>query len=465
MLVYNTDMKSHANPNLQKLQKSPHFTDNIEHAQPHDHMTFKDLREGPVDIEMGGVRLQVIKPERDMIEGKQDQWSSFNPAIPYYLVDPAGLDFENDKGYKALRDDESIILGREDEFKGRFDFTDAVSRKQVQIERSGDYLYVEDLGSTNGTYIGRSVLRSFGVNEPLAREKPEQAKRERFNPPVVAEHEKGERLSVKMQVYSIANEHHPERNEDNKFIDTLAGSAGVFDGVGGHFGSEIASAVAAKSVQESLQDAPQTLSVKDGQNLVESALRKARADIVAEATDGRQISTTATIAKVLKNEQGNPYVAIASIADSRAYLLRNNKLSMLTLDESLAIAMAGTEKEKIARQEKFANVTDISQLNKEEYSAYRRRNQILSLLGSGKNDELEEVQTTFVDIEPGDKILLTSDGVHDNLTTSEIQAIMTSSAGHKASELASAAQQRSREDHLRAKPDDMTAAILSFENN
>lgn len=461
MLVYNVFMKPNGNLDLQKLKRSPYYSDNIEHAQPHDHVTYRNLSEGPIDIEMGDTRLQVINPKRDMIESKKDQWGNFNPEIPYYLVDPVELDFKNNRGYKALRDDETITLGREDEHKGRFDFSATVSRKQVQILRSGDYLIVEDLGSSNGTYIGRSVLRSFGVAEPFARNTPKQDNRAHVTPEA-AELEKGE-LGITMEVHSIASEHHPERNEDNKFIDVLAGSAGVFDGVGGHFGSEIASAIAATSVQESLQNTPQTLSVENGQNFVESALRKARADILAEAADGRQISTTATIAKLLKNEQGKPYVAIATIADSRAYLLRNNKLSMLTLDESLAIAMAGTEKEKVARQEKFANVTDKSQLNIEEYSAYRRQNVILSLLGSDKEDELEEVQTTFVDVEPGDKILLTSDGVHDNLTTNEIQAIMTSSAGDIANDLTSAAQKRSRENHLRAKPDDMTAAIMSFD--
>ncbi len=463
MLVYNVNMKPHGNPNLQKLQRSPHYTDNIEHAQPHDHVTFKDLSEGPIDIEMGDTHLQVINPKRDMIESKKDQWGNFNPTIAYYLVDPVRLDFANDKGYKALRDDEPITLGREDEYKGRFDFSSTVSRKQVQIERSGDHLFVEDLGSSNGTYIGRSVLRSFGVAEPFVRDIPKQDNKAHFIP-AVFEREKGE-LSVTMEVDSIACEHHPERNEDNKFIDATSGSAGVFDGVGGDFGSEVASTVAAQSVSESLRNTPDTLSVVDGQNLVETALRKAHADIVAEAADGRRISTTATIAKLLKSERGEPYVAIASIADSRAYLLRDSKLSMLTLDETLATALVQSQSGKISQQEKFSNTTHKSELSDEEYANYKRQGTITALLGTGGEGKLYDIQTTYVEVQPGDKILLTSDGVHDNLTTNEIQKIMTSLNSDTANELTIAAQRRSRENHLRAKADDMTAAIMSFDNN
>lgn len=456
-------MNPNGNPYLQKLKRNPNYTDNIEHAQPHDHVTYRDLSEGPIDIEMGGTRLKVIKPERDIIDAKKAEWTHFNPNIPYYLIDPENLDFKNDKGYKALRDDESIILGREDEYAGRFDFTSAVSRKQVQLLRSGDRLFVEDLGSTNGTYIGRSVLRGFGIEEPRMRNVPKQNKVASPQAQAFAEYEGGERLSVKMEVSSLANERHPERNEDNKFIDTVAGSAGVFDGVGGDFGSEVASAVAAQSVRESLRNTPDTLSIVDGKTIVENALRKAHADIIAEAAGVRRISTTATIAKLLKNEHGQPYVAIASVADSRAYLLRDGQLSMLTLDETLAAALVQSQSDKKAQQEKFSNTTRKSELSEEEYANFKRQSMITSLLGSGGEGELYDVQTTHVEIQSGDKILLTSDGVHDNLTTKEIQAIMTSASSDTTSELTSAAQRRSREPHIRAKADDMTAAIMSFD--
>ena len=59
------------------------------------------------------------------------------------------------------------------------------------------------------------------------------------------------------------------------------------------------------------------------------------------------------------------------------------------------------------------------------------------------------------DVEPGDIILATTDGIHDNLTRREIAEWTT------VKDLLAAALARSRDtDHPRAKPDDMTAVML-----
>src|SRR5712691_11397419 len=47
--------------------------------------------------------------------------------------------------------------------------------------------------------------------------------------------------------YSIANERHPDRNEDCLLIDEHTGLAAVFDGVGGSAAGEIASQTAARA--------------------------------------------------------------------------------------------------------------------------------------------------------------------------------------------------------------------------
>src|SRR5215469_4049864 len=49
---------------------------------------------------------------------------------------------------------------------------------------------------------------------------------------------------------TIANERHPERNEDSILIDMQTGLIGVFDGVGGSAAGEIASRTAAKATRQ-----------------------------------------------------------------------------------------------------------------------------------------------------------------------------------------------------------------------
>lgn len=65
-------------------------------------------------------------------------------------------------------------------------------------------------------------------------------------------------------------------------------------------------------------------------------------------------------------------------------------------------------------------------------------------------------------LRPGDKLILTSDGIHDNLTTDEMENCLRGNEQTEISRIVSSAEARSNSAHIRAKPDDMTAAILTF---
>jgi serine/threonine protein phosphatase PrpC len=56
-----------------------------------------------------------------------------------------------------------------------------------------------------------------------------------------------------------------------------------------------------------------------------------------------------------------------------------------------------------------------------------------------------------------------SDGVHDNLATTEMQDVAANVSFAKlADEMVANAQQRSRAEHFRSKADDITAAALMY---
>lgn len=413
-----------------------------------------DLTEGPVDVRVGDTLLQVLNPVRDLSAEELESWRGINLSIGYFVTDPATFDTRNDKGYKALRDGESIVLGRDNDHNGRFDFDDTISRSHVRITREGDTAYIEDLNSTNGTRVGYTALRSVGITQPNRQESTPR------NP---------ERLTMSSGASSLAHEKHPDRNEDSYFVNEHSQAAGVFDGVGGHSGSELASRVATESVDRSLRNNSGPKDIEDGMVLMETALRDANADIVREVDrrgSSRRVATTATIAQAFEDKRGRKYAAIASTGDSRAYLYRNGVIQMLTVDQSMSLMAAETTEQKFELQAKFSNVTDKSQLTDNEQYMYGLQNQIFGALGPGGDIDRSKIQTTYVYLNEGDRILLTSDGVHDNMTTYEIADILGKINNDKdtASQLTYASQRRSREKHthLRAKSDDMTAVVLSW---
>ena len=99
-----------------------------------------------------------------------------------------------------------------------------------------------------------------------------------------------------------------------------------------------------------------------------------------------------------------------------------------------------------------------------------RRNVIGSLLASDERSP-RQIDTQVIPVVRGMRFIVTSDGIHDNLTHDEIEALLAQP--HLEQTLISRALERSREAgykliddtqlwNFRAKADDMTVAILSL---
>ena len=99
-------------------------------------------------------------------------------------------------------------------------------------------------------------------------------------------------------------------------------------------------------------------------------------------------------------------VYIAGIGDSRAYRLRDNKLEQLTKDHSLADALL-----------------DAGTITKEELSTHKFKNVLYLYLGS-KDARSGPEDFRVLDVRPGDRFLLASDGLTGVVPDEELARVL-----------------------------------------
>jgi len=120
------------------------------------------------------------------------------------------------------------------------------------------------------------------------------------------------------------------RNEDSLLLDEPNGIVIVADGIGGHPADDVASAEAARAVQESLTS-PGSAS-GPGERMAE-AVHKANSTIweaALEEPEQAGMGTTVTALAVM----GEQWM-VGHVGDSRAYLFRDGRLERLTRDHTV----------------------------------------------------------------------------------------------------------------------------------
>ena len=175
----------------------------------------------------------------------------------------------------------------------------------------------------------------------------------------------------------------------------------VADGMGGHAAGEVAALVAIETLRDVFAEQP----TADG--LIE-ATRAANVNVISRAESDaatRGMGTTVCAAALVPSEDGSgESLVIVNVGDSRAYLLRDGELSQITEDHSVA--------DELMRA---------GQLSEAEAAVDRRRHVLTRVLG---------MDTTVVpdrfDIDPfrGDRVLLASDGLTNEVPDAEIASIL-----------------------------------------
>lgn len=199
----------------------------------------------------------------------------------------------------------------------------------------------------------------------------------------------------------------------------------VADGMGGHAGGEVASMVAVEALRAAFEQNP----TADG--LVEAVQQANRAVLERAAADAelRGMATTLT-ALALVDVDGEPRLVLVNLGDSRAYLLQQGELSQLTEDHSLV--------EELVRE---------GQMSPEEAAVHPQRHIVTRALGIGSVVEPDVWQ-----ILPyrGDRLLLCSDGLINEVTEPEIASVLRRETDPQAAsgELVSLARQHGGADNI-----------------
>jgi protein phosphatase len=198
----------------------------------------------------------------------------------------------------------------------------------------------------------------------------------------------------------------------------------VADGVGGADAGEVASQFASERVISHYVD--KNLNYGLGERLWR-AMQAANTDLrqmVAERGGDSRMATT-MVAAIF---QGNK-VIIGNVGDSRGYLWRNGRIRQITKDQSLV-----------------AKLVEEGAITEEEAFNHPRRNVILYSLGSEKEPRIDIFEETA---EPGDILLLCSDGLTRHVLDEEIQEKLTHQEPVRASRiLIDLANDRGGEDNI-----------------
>lgn len=276
---------------------------------------------------------------------------------------------------------------------------------------------------------------------------------------------------------SVPHEGHPYYNDDTVLLDRRRGLAAVFDGVGSGPG-QLASRTAARVIRrlwKRTQVQPELLRIPTDLELdvvLPQLFEEAHQQIVLEGTRCFQGSqgimrypaTTAalTLFGQLSDEHGYR-MYYAHVGDSRIYHWRAGEaIKRLTDDDgflSLRVLDGIVTPEDALRIDQ-AEVEE--ELNDVERGYFDNRNGITQALGHDKSLETHLGQ---IDILPGDRVLICSDGIHDNLTDKILaQLLETTSRTGAAKKIVKQAINQSRQilsSQIRSKSDDMSAIVVT----
>jgi serine/threonine protein phosphatase PrpC len=240
---------------------------------------------------------------------------------------------------------------------------------------------------------------------------------------------------IKLEAASLTDTgRHRDINEDRVWSQTYIASEGeqvglfiVCDGIGGSLGGEVASHWAVEAVKSGLgewfcpPDPRATVHLSEAE--VDAAMRGTE---VTRASNLRKLESAVRAAVQKANKVVFDYakrkpqeagdagttismalavgdrVVIANVGDSRTYLLRDKQLQQVTQDHSLVATLVAS-----------------GQMKPDEIYTHPQRNLIYRSLGHKKDVQVD----TYVKVlEPGDHLLLCSDGLWEMVQDEKLMA-------------------------------------------
>ena len=189
-----------------------------------------------------------------------------------------------------------------------------------------------------------------------------------------------------------------QRNEDSYL--TADPLFAVADGLGGHQGGDVASRLALEVVSVVASDGGPEDGIPDR---LRRKVQEANRTVHQRASEEPDLAGMGTTLTAVVAGRGRLY--LAHVGDSRAYLLRDGTLRALTDDHTLV-----------------QRLVDEGKLTPEEAAIHPQRSILTRALGI---DEEIEVDQAIVEVKPGDRILLCSDGLTSMVEETEVERIVS----------------------------------------
>ncbi|WP_375388967.1 Stp1/IreP family PP2C-type Ser/Thr phosphatase [uncultured Amnibacterium sp.] len=171
----------------------------------------------------------------------------------------------------------------------------------------------------------------------------------------------------------------------------------VADGMGGHAGGDVASAIAVRRILET--DRLEFASPQEAEFALQSAMTAANREISDTVVERPELTGMGTTVSAMVRV--GDAVTIAHIGDSRIYLLRDGELSQITNDHTFVQRLVET-----------------GRITPEEAAVHPRRSVLMRVLGD--IDQTPEIDTSILGTVPGDRWMLCSDGLSSYVSEERI---------------------------------------------
>lgn len=179
----------------------------------------------------------------------------------------------------------------------------------------------------------------------------------------------------------------------------------VCDGVGGHSGGDVASAIAVKRIA----DADHVYeTAEDAGNALLAAMQAANALIIDTVGERPELARMATTGSALLWVEGR--FVVGHIGDSRIYRLRGSKFTQISVDHTFV-----------------QKLVEMGRITPAEALTHPRRSVVMRVLGD--IEEHPEIDIEDAQAKPGDRFVVCSDGLSSYVETGPIVKALTRTAG------------------------------------
>jgi protein phosphatase len=193
------------------------------------------------------------------------------------------------------------------------------------------------------------------------------------------------------------------QNQDACLVDPERRLFAVADGMGGHKAGDVAAWLAIRNLPDLIDTAREKAGSGSVQAAVEQAVIQLSELVHAESLDDEDLEGMGTTLVLALVDDGT--ALIVHVGDSRAYLLRNGELGMLTADHCVAAELIRLG------------------MNPQEAAEHPHGHRLTQAIGIATR-----VRPSFAEVEAeaGDRLLLCSDGLTNMIDDVQISAILAS---------------------------------------